>query len=166
MSTPSWPQQWEGDMRDLIEDDSMNYKHLFKTASIFWINGNICPSLASIQELRGQWQGTLRPPSFVGAWECINGNKYSISGISSDNTMVMPSILLNKDIPKSRRALRWTALEKASLAKDYLSLISLNPIDFLKTLMTDMEIFSYQQGLDWANSQLILELLDTLWSHD
>ncbi len=166
MSTPSQPQQWEGDMRDLIEDDSMNYKHLFKTASIFWINSNICPSLASIQELRGQWQGTLRPLSFIGAWECINGNKYSISGISSDNTTVMPSVLLNKDVPKSQRALCWTDLEKALLPKDYLSLILLNPIDFLQTLMTNMEIFSYQQGLDRANSQLILELLDALWSHD
>ncbi|PBK84310.1 hypothetical protein ARMGADRAFT_908765, partial [Armillaria gallica] len=37
---------------------------------------------------------------------------------------------------------------------------------FLKTLTTDMEIFSYQQGLDRANSHLIPELLDALWSHD
>ncbi|PBK88619.1 hypothetical protein ARMGADRAFT_896234, partial [Armillaria gallica] len=40
------------------------------------------------------------------------------------------------------------------------------PINFLKTLTTDMEIFSYQQGLDQANSQLIPELLNALWSHD
>ncbi len=32
--------------------------------------------------------------------------------------------------------------------------------------MTNMEIFLYQQGLDRANSQLIPELLDALWSHD
>ncbi len=92
--------------------------------------------------------------------------RYSISGTSSDNTMVMPSVLLNKDVHKSQRAPHQTNLEKTSLAKDYLSLISLNPIDFLKTLTTDTEIFSYQQGLYWANSQLIPELLDALWNHD
>ncbi len=53
-----------------------------------------------------------------------------------------------------------------SLTKEYLTLISLNPVDFLKTLVNDEEFFSYKQGLYQANSQLIPELLDVLWDHD
>ncbi len=53
-----------------------------------------------------------------------------------------------------------------SLTKEYLILISLNPVDFLKTLVNDEEFFSYKQELYQANSQLIPELLDVLWDHD
>ncbi|SJL04213.1 uncharacterized protein ARMOST_07574 [Armillaria ostoyae] len=68
--------------------------------------------------------------------------------------------------PKIRRAPCRTNVEKTSLAKEYLSSISLNPVNFLKTLVTDEEFFSYQQGLYRVNSQLIPELLDALWDHD
>ncbi|KAK0455322.1 uncharacterized protein EV420DRAFT_1272862, partial [Desarmillaria tabescens] len=64
------------------------------------------------------------------------------------------------------RAPRRTEAEKTRLAKEYLSSISLTPVDFLKTLITEGEFFSYQQGLYRASSRQIPELLDALWNHD